>query len=111
MTISLGNIIPSFQPRFTPTGDVPSTAPKPTRGSQPVDSFERVGSTTSNPPKTALERAQDKRDAKIGVAVGAAAAVGLIALFFANPLVGTAAILLSAVGIIAGSMMTSRAKS
>ncbi len=111
MTISLGHIIPSFQPRFTPTGDVPSTAPKPTRGSQPVDSFERVGGATSNPPKTALELAKDKQDAKIGAAVGAVAAVGLMALFFANPLLGTAAILLSAVGIIVGSIMTSRTKS
>lgn len=107
MTISLGNI-PSFQPRFTPTGDVPSTAAAPSRGARAVDSFERVGGATSNPPKTAQEVAQDKQDAKIGAAVGTVAAVGLMALFFANPLVGTAAILLSAVGVIAAAMMTSR---
>ena len=44
------------------------------------------------------------------VVVLSSAAVGLVALFFASPLLGTAAILLSAVGIIAGAFATSRAK-
>ena len=104
MTISLGRI-PSFGPVFSPTGDVPT--PAASRGVVFADTFERVGPAADRT-ELAAKRARAHQQSKVGAVIGGVAAIGLIALFFTNPLVGTAAILLSAIGIIGAAARTSK---
>ena len=108
MTISLGHG-PSFRPTFGPIGEPPAAAGSRTLGGAgSVDSFERVGGLSEDRSQGLAQRAGAHREANLGRALGAVAAVGLMALFFANPLVGTAAILLSATGVLGAAVWTSR---
>ena len=105
MTISL-RTMPTTQPLLA-TGSTPSVPETRTLVNFGGDTFEVIGSraptrpTQPKPTQDSTPTLQSKNEATLNAVVGSIAAVSLVALFFTNPLFGTAAMIFAAVGILA----------